>query len=180
MVDKECNLRAGVYKVQTFGTTHISLQMERFIIPVVRNHISIGVCEMDIPSIAAIVAPFVAKGAEAFSKTAGDKIAGKAVEVFRAVADKLSGDTYAQQTLDRAKEMPESKVRLNMLSEVLAEKMEFDQDFAEKLSKLVSEAQDERAGNIFNFSGQTVHGNQTVIDTVGTVNIGDTQRDRKE
>ena len=22
MVDKECNLRAGVYKVQTFGTTH--------------------------------------------------------------------------------------------------------------------------------------------------------------
>lgn len=24
MVDKECNLRAGVYKVQTFGTTQIS------------------------------------------------------------------------------------------------------------------------------------------------------------
>jgi hypothetical protein len=23
MVDKECNLRAVVYKVQTFGTTHI-------------------------------------------------------------------------------------------------------------------------------------------------------------
>ncbi len=26
MVDKECNLRAGVYKVQTFGTT----QMQRY------------------------------------------------------------------------------------------------------------------------------------------------------
>ena len=134
---------------------------------------------MDIASIAAIVAPFVAKGAEAFSITAGDKIAVKAEEVFRAVADKLSGDTHAERTLGLAKEMPESKVRLTMLSNVLMEKMESDPDFAEKLSKLVSEAQEERGSNIFNFSGQTVQGNQTVIGTVHTVNIGNAQRDRK-
>jgi hypothetical protein len=28
MVDKECNLQAGVYKVQTFGTTQLGIGME--------------------------------------------------------------------------------------------------------------------------------------------------------
>jgi len=32
MVDKECNLRAGVYKVQTFGTTHLSLRIKILLI----------------------------------------------------------------------------------------------------------------------------------------------------
>jgi hypothetical protein len=31
MVDKECNLRAGVYQVQTFGTTQTSRDAEKFI-----------------------------------------------------------------------------------------------------------------------------------------------------
>jgi hypothetical protein len=136
---------------------------------------------MDLVSVAAIAAPFVAKGAEAFSKTAGDRLAGKAAELFRAVADKFKGDSYAEQTLVRAKEMPESEGRLGTLSEILAEKMESDPDFEDKISRLVNEAQNERACKIFNFSGQTVHGNQTVIDTVhGTVNIGDAQRDGKQ
>jgi len=136
---------------------------------------------IDLASAAAIAAPFVAKGAEAFSKTAGDKLAGKAAELFRAVADKFSGDSYAEQTLDQVKEIPESKGRLGALSVVLVEKMEFDPDFAEKIRGLVNEAQNERSDKIFNFSGQTVHGNQTVIDTVhGTVNIGDAHRDRKQ
>jgi len=134
---------------------------------------------MDLASVAAIAAPFVAKGAEAFSKTAGDKLAGKAAELFQAVADKFNGDSYAEQTLYRAKENPESKGRLSTLSGILAEKMESDPDFAEKIGRLVNEAKNERVSKIFNFSGQTVYGNQTVIDTVhGTVNIGDTQRDR--
>ena len=30
MVDKEYNLRAGVYKVQTFGTTHHLLSIEKW------------------------------------------------------------------------------------------------------------------------------------------------------
>jgi len=31
MVDKECNLRAGVYKVQTFGTTHNFNRPDKFL-----------------------------------------------------------------------------------------------------------------------------------------------------
>ncbi len=135
---------------------------------------------MDFASVALIAAPFVAKAADAFSKTAGDKLAGKAAELLRAVSGKFKGDSYAEQTLARAKDMPESGERIGMLREILAEKMLSDPDFAEEISRLVNEAQNECACKIYNFSGQTVHGNQTVIDTVhGTVNIGDGIRDKK-
>ena len=134
---------------------------------------------MDLASAAAIAAPFVAKGAEAFSKTAGDRLAGKAAELLRAVSGKFKGDPYAEQTLVRAKEMPESEERIGMLSGILAEKMQSDHDFAEVICRLVNETKKNCTVQINNFSGQTVHGNQTVIDTVhGSVNIGDGIRDK--
>jgi hypothetical protein len=40
MVVKECNSRAGVYKVQTFGTTHSALSIGKYLAQVLRCFIA--------------------------------------------------------------------------------------------------------------------------------------------
>lgn len=110
---------------------------------------------MDFISIAAIAAPYL-------SKKAGEKIGGEVGDLAQAVANKVKGDSYAEQTLARVREKPESKERENALKGVLAEKMEEDPAFAEELGRLVKKAQKEKAGATFDQRGQTV-GNQTNI-----------------
>jgi hypothetical protein len=121
---------------------------------------------MDLLSIAAIAAPFVAKGAEVFSKTAGEKFGGLVGDLCQAVIKKFKGDTYAEQTLARANEKPESEERQGALKGVLAEKMKDDPDFAEKVQKLVQDVQKEHARTVFDQRGQTVHGSQTNIGEI--------------
>lgn len=119
---------------------------------------------MDPLSLAAIAAPFVAKGAEVFSKTAGEKLGGIVGDLGKAVVDKFKGDSDAEQTLARAQEKPEAEGRQSALKEVLAEKLEGDPEFAEKVQKLVDEL--EKGGGartVFDQRGQTVHGSQTNI-----------------
>lgn len=141
---------------------------------------------MDIISIAAIAAPYLAKGAEALAKTAGDKIGGVIGDLCQSVANKFKGDSYAEQTLARAKEKPDSKATLGVLQEVLAEKMEKDADFAEKIQKLVDALEKGGSRTAFDQRGQTIHGSQTNINQAnapvfsgtisGPVNIGDSQK----
>ncbi len=129
---------------------------------------------LDPVSLAALAAPFLAKGAEAFTKTAGEKLGGKIVELCQAVVDKFKGDSYAEQTLARAKEMPESEDRQSALKGILTEKMKADSGFAEEIKKLLDEMQKGAASThtTFDQSGQTV-GTQTNIGNVhGSVNIG--------
>jgi len=118
---------------------------------------------MDPMSLAALATPFLIKGAEAFSNTAGEKVGGKVGDLFQAVINKFKGDFYAEQTLARAKEKPESEARQGALKEVLADKMEDDSDFAEKVRRLADEIQKENARTAFDQRGQTVHGPQTNI-----------------
>jgi hypothetical protein len=129
---------------------------------------------MDPMSLAAIAAPFVAKGAEVFSKTAGEKLGGMVGDLGKAVVDKFKGDSYAEQTLSRAKEKPESEERQNALKEVLKEKLEEDMDFAENVRRLVEDLQKQCAKTAFDQRGQTVHGPQTIIsgDVKGPVFSG--------
>ncbi|MDD2756148.1 MAG: hypothetical protein PHS80_11545 [Methanothrix sp.] len=129
---------------------------------------------LDPVSLVALAAPFLAKGAEAFTKTAGEKLGGKVVELCQAVADKLKGDSYAELTLARAKEMPESEDRQSALKGILTEKMNSDSDFAEVIGKLLDEVQNGAASAkiVFDQRGQNV-GTQTNIGNVhGSVNIG--------
>jgi hypothetical protein len=129
---------------------------------------------MDLASVAAIAAPFVAKGVEAFSKTAGDRLAGKAADLLQAVTVKFKGDTYAEQTLARAGEAPESDDRQAALKGILADKMKEDPGFAKEIEKLLDEMKGEASSNctIFDQRGQNV-GSQTNIGSVkGSVNIG--------
>jgi hypothetical protein len=120
---------------------------------------------MDPMSLAALVAPIVIKGAEAFSKAAGEKLGGKIDQLTQVVMNKLKGDSDAEETLALAQKKPESKGLQSALQEVLAEKMEEDPAFADRVARLVEEMQKERdtAGAVFDQRGQTVHGPQTNI-----------------
>ena len=129
---------------------------------------------LDPVSLAALAAPVLAKGAEAFTKSAGEKLGGKIVELCQSVVDKFKGDSYAEQTLARAKEMPESDDRQSALKGILTEKMKTDSGFAKEIKTLLDEMQKGAASThtTFDQRGQTV-GTQTNIGNVnGPVNIG--------
>ena len=118
---------------------------------------------LDPVSIAAIAAPYLAKGADALAKTAGEKIGGIVGDLAQSVANKFKGDSFAEQTLAGAQEKPDSKARQGALQAVLAEKMEDDPDFARTVQKLVDALQKGSAGSVFDQRNQTVHGSQTNI-----------------
>ncbi len=118
---------------------------------------------MDLLGIAALAAPFVAKGAEVFSKTVGEKLGGLVGDLSGSVADRFKGDASAQQALAGAQEKPDSKARQAALQAAIAEKMEDDADFAEEIQRLVETIKKEGAGSVFDQRGQTVHGPQTNI-----------------
>lgn len=129
---------------------------------------------VDPVSLAASAAPLLAKGAEAFTKTAGEKLGGKMVDLCQAVVKKFKGDGYAEQALARAKETPESDERQLALEGILAEKMKEDPGFAEEVKKLFDELKNEALSShaIFDQRGQSI-GTQTNIGNMqGTVNIG--------
>jgi len=118
---------------------------------------------VDILSIAAIAAPFVAKGAEVFSKTLGEKLGGLAGDLSQSVVDRFKGDAKAQEVLAAAQEKPDSRARQAALQAAIAEKMEDDADFAGEIQRLVDAIKNERTGLAFDQRGQTVQGPQTNI-----------------
>ena len=119
---------------------------------------------MDPLTLAAIAAPFLAKGAEAFSSSAGDKLGAKVGELCQAVIDKFRGDSDAEETLTLAQKRPDSKGRQSALEEVLVEKLEADPDFAARVQRLMDELQKGGGSRTaFDQRGQTVHGSQTNI-----------------
>lgn len=61
--------------------------------------------------IVAAAAPFLIKGAESFSKIAGEKLAEKVGKLCKTIETKFKGDSYAEETLARAKDKPESEER---------------------------------------------------------------------
>lgn len=122
---------------------------------------------VDPVSLAVVATPFLAKGMDAFTKTAGEKLGGKVVDLCQAVVDKFKGDSYAEQTLVRAREMPESEDRQSALKGILAEKMNADSGFAEEIKKLLDEMPKDAASIhvAFDQRGQTVD-TQTNIGNV--------------
>jgi hypothetical protein len=94
---------------------------------------------MEIASIATITIPFLIKGIEAFSQAAGEKAAEKLDEFCSAIKAKFKGDSYAAQTLARAKEEPESEERIAALKGVIIDKLDEDSSFAEQMGQLIKE-----------------------------------------
>ena len=70
-----------------------------------------------------IVEPAVfllSKGARAFAGTSNEKFVGKVDELSKITKRRFKGDPYAEQTLARVKEMPESESRQSALKAVLS------------------------------------------------------------
>lgn len=145
---------------------------------------------MDPMSLAAMAAPILIKGAEAFSKSVGEKLGEKIDQLSQAAINKFKGDSYAEKTLIRAREKPNVERRQSALEEVLAEKMVEDPDFTEKMRLILDELQNYGTQMLFDQHGQTVNGPQTNINEAnapvisgiinGPVNIEKSWRERKQ
>jgi len=101
-------------------------------------------------------------------------LGGKIVDFCTDVANKFRGDSYAEQTLTRAQEMPESEDRQMALKGILAEKMKDDPDFAEVVKKLFDEINSQASSNrtVFDQRGQNVDTQTNIGNVQGSVNIG--------
>jgi hypothetical protein len=111
---------------------------------------------MDIGTIAAAATPILIKGVETFSQKLGEKASEEIDGLYQKIRARLSGDSYAEQTLTRAKQMPESKGRQAALEEVIAEKMNEDPDFAENVRQLVEKATASGGGNVISYGERSV------------------------
>jgi len=124
-----------------------------------------------------LLAPYLTKTAEGFATRTGaalaDKAADKVGALYQVLRKQFNDDPYAEQTLDRVEEKPDSEERRAALQGVLAEKIESDPDLAETVNRLVKEAEAARAESIT----QTVYGDRNVFagrDIAGsTINTGD-------
>lgn len=67
------------------------------------------------------------------------KLAEKAEELYQKIKEKLSSNSYADQSLKRVEEEPISKRRQAALEEVMVEEMNNDPKFAEEITRLIEE-----------------------------------------
>jgi hypothetical protein len=67
------------------------------------------------------------------------KLAEKTEELYQKIKEKLSSNSYADQSLKRVEEEPTSKRRQAALEEVVVEEMNNDPKFAEEITQLMEE-----------------------------------------
>ncbi len=132
-------------------------------------------------SAVALLAPYLAEAGKAGAKKAGEAAWGKARQLVQLIQNKFAGQPYAEQTLERLKEKPDSPGRRTALTNLLAEEMETDSDFAASVTRIVRSITTRKTE-----VRQDVRGNQNI--TVGgdvsgsTLGIGDEapRRPRRE
>jgi hypothetical protein len=125
------------------------------------------------------LAPYFAKAGESAAEKAGEAAWEKMKAIYTAVKGKFTGDSYAEETLKRVEEEPQSGSRQAALASVLEDKIKTDSDFGERLLSLLEEAKKSGAEEVItvklNVSGARVR-NITTIGKVGRdVNIGPRQ-----
>ncbi|MHB8119510.1 MAG: hypothetical protein ACYDHX_12385 [Methanothrix sp.] len=107
---------------------------------------------MDPFTIAAVVssmlAPYLAKGGEAFASEFGKSAGQKIGELSDLVKNRFKGDKEAEIVLDLAEKNPQSKARVASLEEEIGKMMKADPDFAKKLSALMEQVQETESGKI--------------------------------
>jgi len=118
---------------------------------------------MDLIGAAAEAAPFVARGADVFSKIAGYKFGALVCELCLSLAIEFKGDSFAERIIAEAIEKPDSEARMDALKTALIEKMQEDPDFARNTQRLIDEMHKEGARLDLGQKGQTVSGPQSNI-----------------
>ena len=78
-------------------------------------------------TVVGLITPYLAQAGEVVAKKAGEAAWIKMKELYSRVKDGMEGDDYAQQTLKRLEEKPQSETRQQALAGVLEEKMQEDQ-----------------------------------------------------
>jgi hypothetical protein len=116
--------------------------------------------------------PLLVKAGEAAAQKAGVAAWEKAKQIQAAIKRKLSGDTYAEETLKRVEEEPDSPERQAALKGVLAEKLKEDPAFSESLMQLLEEAKktgtEQKIDQRVSVSGQgRIGGDVNQFGTVG-------------
>ena len=93
---------------------------------------------MDIGTIASAATQIlINRGMETLSQKLVEKVPEGIGILYQKIKAELRGDSKAEQTLNRAEQMPESKERQAALENVIAEKMKEDPDFADNVRQLV-------------------------------------------
>lgn len=118
-----------------------------------------------------LLAPYLVKAGEAFAEKAGEALADKTGALYRAIKSKFTDDTYAEQTLLRLEEAPDSEGRQTALEHLLAEKMEEDSGFAEQVRRLIEEAKAADTRNVISYGERSVAIGGDVTNT--NINTGD-------
>lgn len=124
---------------------------------------------MDIQAIAiaatGLLGPYLAKASEAFAKQAGEIMMEKVGALYQAIKQKFQGDDYAEKTLARVEQKPDSETRMATLQEVLTEKLEEDEAFSKLLQQLIGEAK--KIGDEISISGDSnIVGDHNVVQSV--------------
>ena len=92
------------------------------------------------PAAVALLAPYLAKGAEEFAKTAGKAVAEKAGQLYQVLKKKFRRGSYAAQTLARVEAQPESPPRQAALEGVLVDALTGDTALAAAVRRILEAA----------------------------------------
>jgi Domain of unknown function (DUF4062) len=103
-----------------------------------------------------ILTPYLSEAGKGFAQKFGGNLAEKAGKLYQAIKNKFTGDAYAEQTLGRVEEKPDSEGRKSTLEQVLLEKLQEDSDFAQLLRRLVEEAKTADTRNVFAIGNRSV------------------------
>lgn len=117
------------------------------------------------------LAPYLVKAGEAFAEKAGEALADKTGALYRAIKSKFANDSYAEQTLLRLEESPNSQGRQTALEHLLTEKMEEDSAFTEQVRQLIEEAKAADTRNVISYGERSVAIGGDVTNT--NINTGD-------
>lgn len=112
---------------------------------------------------------------KAIAQKAGDVSIEKVGQLYKMIKEKLSGDSYAEETLKRIEEDPNSASRKAALEGVLDEKIKADPTFASELEKFIAlakELQGDKISQSIKVSDNAKTGNITAIGKVeGNVDL---------
>lgn len=122
-------------------------------------------------TVVALLAPYLVKAGEAFAEKAGEALADKTGALYRAIKNKFANDSYAEQTLLRLEEAPDSKGRQTALEHLLTEKMEEDGTFAEQVQRLIEEARAADTRNVISYGERSVAAGGDISNS--NINTGD-------
>jgi hypothetical protein len=116
-----------------------------------------------------LLIPYLSKAAESLADKAANAAWEKLEGLYRTVKKRLTGNAYAEETLKRVSDEPQSTSRQAALVGVLEEQIEQDSAFAETLQKLIHEAKESGVETIIQKVSISGHARTGDVTTIGKV-----------